>query len=235
MRVGITIQQCFSRSATLQKAPATLVVPSVAPKKGSSRHLPRYDVDKEPILVNLTAHLTSFNGGSKSATEARQVASDVLKYLPFASDRHAKWESLLDLDKIKTYLTALENNEIGKDSLTTKCDRLLCALRYMFKQELVPHDRYTKIKDTLSDWKQSFAKHKVSLQIARGVKEGNQGDPGNLQVVNTALNDAALQDRLVAVAEMPVASLTNQDVSTLVTYLFCKLMYGNWQSTQWMS
>ena len=99
----------------------------------------------------------------------------------------------------------------------------------MLKQEIVPHEQYTKTRDTLSDWKKSFAKHKVSLQIARGVNEGTERDQGYLQTVNTVLNNQQMQEHLMEIKQTLVASFTNQDVNTLVAYLFCMLTYGNWQ------
>ena len=41
------------------------------------------------------AKLTSFNGDSKTSTEAMQVCTDVSKYIAFANCRKFSWDSLL--------------------------------------------------------------------------------------------------------------------------------------------
>ena len=55
----------------------------------------------EKITLEFHAKLKSFNGDSKTSTEAMQVCTDVSKYIAFANCRKFTWDSLLDIDHVK--------------------------------------------------------------------------------------------------------------------------------------
>ena len=61
-------------------------MPDVVVKKGSTKHYPRFNIDKDPLLLRLVENLQSFDGGKRSEREAREMASDISKYLVFVTD-----------------------------------------------------------------------------------------------------------------------------------------------------
>ena len=94
-KVSITITEAFQRQEAREKSRSSfLLVPDVVVKKGSTKHYPRFNIDKDPLLLRLVENLQSFDGGKRSEREAREMASDISKYLAFVTDE-AKWESML--------------------------------------------------------------------------------------------------------------------------------------------
>ena len=95
-RVQITITESFLQSPySAALPPATLIQPPVSSKTRGTRHYAHYDVQKDVLLFAFFTNLTSFDGGSKSPKEAKEIAIDVSKALAFADSHGAKWESLL--------------------------------------------------------------------------------------------------------------------------------------------
>ena len=45
--------------------------------------------------------------------------------MTFADGSHARWSSLTEVDKLKSYLTKLTRAAIGPDGVTIKIDRLV--------------------------------------------------------------------------------------------------------------
>ena len=86
------------------------------------------------------------------------MASDVSKYLAFANRNNCDWSVLADIDKLKEFVTLLENGGIGPDGMVTKIDRLLTAINY------VQRGKITNIPDDLQQrvelWKSSFKREK---------------------------------------------------------------------------
>ena len=77
---------------------ATTSASVIGPRAGT-RHLPQFDVNKEPSLVRFQAYLQSIEGKMRKLAVARAIAINVSKSLAFfSSDVEAlvPWESLLD-------------------------------------------------------------------------------------------------------------------------------------------
>ena len=66
-------------------APKTLVIPSITSKQGSTKHYPRYNIDQEPLIMAFIANLCTADGGLRQHNVARDIASDVSKFLAFAN------------------------------------------------------------------------------------------------------------------------------------------------------
>ena len=75
-------------------------------------------------------NIVNFDGGKRSITEARQIASDVSKYMAFACDKKCDWESFTEIDTLKSFVEQLEKDGIGSDGITTKLERLEIAIKY---------------------------------------------------------------------------------------------------------
>ena len=103
--IQISIKDIIQRAE--KSATKSFTVPFITPKDGSTKHYPCFNIDEEPLLVAFVNNLTSFDGGSKTLIEARQVATDVSKYLAFANHSSCKWECLTDTNKLKEFIELL--------------------------------------------------------------------------------------------------------------------------------
>ena len=104
-------------SETTPQKKSLLLTPKSAVREGSTRSYPRYDIDSEPLLQSFISNLTSFDGRKRSLREARQICSDISKYLAFANPLRCSWESLNNEDTMKDYVTKLERDGVGSDGI----------------------------------------------------------------------------------------------------------------------
>ena len=156
----LTIQQSFQISQHVDK---NIVVPTAQKKKGSTRSYEFYDIDNTKELAAFYKNLTSFDGGSKSSVEARQICTDVSKYLAFADSTQLKWDNLLDTDRLKQYVEKLQKTAIGPDGLVTKLDRVQTALRYLMRDvpKYKTSDAAMKTIERVGLWKAGFRTAKM--------------------------------------------------------------------------
>ena len=226
MKVTTIITEAFDRQRQSQAAPSSLIVPQIPRKPGSTKHYPRYDVDNDPLVKAFVQNLTSFDGGQLSLTEARQIASDVSKYLAFANQRVCSWSSLLDEEKLKAFLTKVEKDNIGPEGMTTKIERLIKSLKYCQREKLLKDGTEVAIA-RLDAWKRPFAKCKPSLQVERGLKESIADDERHLDSISEFFEHTTLIDYIDKMMESDEYS--DHDAGHFATYLFCALVYKNWQ------
>ena len=95
----------------------TIGTQGTKPQQGSS--------SQNPVLHDFVDNLTSLDGGALKIDETKQIVTDFSKYMTFADGSHARWFSLTEVDKLKSYLTKLTRTAIGPDGVTTKIDRLV--------------------------------------------------------------------------------------------------------------
>ena len=88
MRVQVSIKESFAKTS-----PTTLVT-QPATQRGT-RSYAFFRVENEPLLQGFTDNIMSFDGGSKSGKEAREVTVDVSKVLAYVDPKQATWNSLL--------------------------------------------------------------------------------------------------------------------------------------------
>lgn len=55
-------------------------------------------------------NLVSFDGGKKPLKEAKEIASDISKYLAFSNERQLLWKNMLNIDMLKKYIEQVEND-----------------------------------------------------------------------------------------------------------------------------
>ena len=79
-KVSITIIDAFQRQQ-MHYRPSQLNIPAVPAKAGSTADYPRFNIERESVIVEFVNNLCSYDGGARSPAEARQIASDVSKYL----------------------------------------------------------------------------------------------------------------------------------------------------------
>ena len=227
LKTVIKIEEAFKRQIERDTASNQVVFPTVAAKPGSTKSYPRYNIDKEAIILAFIENLTSFDGGKRSIAEARQIAADVSKYLAFCNRVSCTWESLVNRDKMKQYITKLEKDKIGVDGILTKIDRLQTAFNFAVREKCLnlTSQQFATISDQISQWKATYRKSKPSIQIEREMR--TKIDPQALQKVQSFLENEAIQIKISEIIEKSTFSAS--DTNTLVAYLFCVLTYGNWQ------
>lgn len=111
----------------------------------------------------------SFDGGKRSPREARQIASDVSKYLAFANPVTCTWECLNNEETLKRYVDTLEKGGIGCDGVTTKLERIITASNYCKREKLVTIDE--GVISRLDLWKTSFKRDKNIKSACRNLRE----------------------------------------------------------------
>ena len=89
MRVQISIKESFEKSSS-----TPTLITRQATQRGT-RSYPFFSIDSETLLQDFVANIMSFDGGSKSGKEAREVAVDVSKVLAYVDPKKATWNSLL--------------------------------------------------------------------------------------------------------------------------------------------
>ena len=88
MRVQISIKESFAKTS-----PTTLVT-QPATQRGT-RSYAFFSVENETLLQDFVDNIMSFDGGSKSGKDVREVAVDVSKVLAYIDPKKATWNSLL--------------------------------------------------------------------------------------------------------------------------------------------
>ena len=224
-KVSITLEQVMQK---LEKhGPANLIVPKIAAKTGSTKHYPRYDVDREPILTAFIKNLVSVDGGRRRPEVAREIASDVSKYLAYVNHRVCTWQSLLNIEKCRTFVEQLEMNKIGADGITSKLDRIMTAMTYVRREGLIQCFPQA-ILDRIDSWRGSYRRDKPALDIARQIEEPSESIFPTVQMffANETLNHdiAEIRSKLNDDKE-----LSRSEITLLTTYLFMCLTYKNWQ------
>ena len=107
--------------------------------------------------------------------EAKEVATDMGKYLAFAGSATFSWADLLEWDKLQSYVVKLEEAGVGPEGISTKIQRLSNAVSYACLEvpELARRkEEATFIKDSLSSWRSTFCREKPRLEAERGLRLG---------------------------------------------------------------
>ena len=185
-RVSITITEAFSR---VRQRSSYLVEPKVQERQGKTNSWPRFH-STTPILAEFADNLTSFDGGAHKIDEATQIVTDVSKYLAFADKSQARWSSLTEVEKLKSYITKLNRAAIGPDGVTTKIDQLIISINYTTREKLISREEALEAKDRLSAWKGTFKKQKNTKALARAVNQVT--DDTALSWWNVVRNDPQL-------------------------------------------
>ena len=166
-KVSITINEAFSR---VRQRSSYLVEPKIQERQGKTNSWARFH-STTPILAEFADNLTSFDGGAHKIDEATQIVTDVSKYLAFAYKSHARWSSLTEVEKLKSYITKLNRVAIGPDGVTTKIDRLITSINYTTREKLISREEALEAKDRLCAWKCTIKKQKTTKALARTIKQ----------------------------------------------------------------
>ena len=140
---------------------------------GTSRHFPKYSLET-PELVALQINLCSFHGGNRSVAECKQIATDISKFMAYATKFGFKWRELWEEQKLKSYVKLLEETGIGADGICSKLDRLQCGLRYVTREHKhlysVHNQEIKSALDKLGVWKGSFRSKRLTHAMTRAAE-----------------------------------------------------------------
>ena len=120
-KVSVMIKEALGR---VRERSSFLLIPAVKELPGKRNSRPRFHLTTS-ILAEFLDNLTSFVGGDHRMVEAKQIVTDVSKYLAFADRSNPRWSSLTQIDKLKAYRTHLTRAAIGPDGIITKIYRLI--------------------------------------------------------------------------------------------------------------
>jgi len=109
-----TIESLF-RGQQLQETLKVATTPR--PHRQNTRHLPHFPLTHAEVAP-FVSFLEDFDGKRKTVEEARAVATDVSKFLKFASPEKPNWQDLLVPPKVRSYLDHLKDSGMcGVDGL----------------------------------------------------------------------------------------------------------------------
>lgn len=209
-----------------------IVQPSRTVIPGKTAHYAYFDLDRTPSLQLFQSYLTSLDGGERSPTIARQYASNLSKFLCFASKgTNVRWMSIINAELIKSYLDKLTRDGVGISGQIEKLASIrhgidFCLLEGRMEQSLKA-DLVT-MNGRLKNWMTVMRKTKTGEQMRR--EEELSENPPDITAVSTVMSDAVA--RIFEGLVNPAASgkkLSISDEDTLVAYLLTVLMYGNAQ------
>lgn len=205
-----------------------LVNPTLPTKKGSTRNFPHYKPET-PQIAKLHQTLISFDGGSKSTQQAKQITTDISKFLAFADSTKFDWNCLSSYKTIREYIKKLEEYEVGPDGILSKLDNFQLVIKYCIREvKDFPHDAGKDAIDRIGTWKSTFRTKKTATMHARVMRSADSTSlDKQLEGVKNVLSSKLMQDHIISLAKTPV--LSNELFDELGSYLFMKLTYGNMQ------
>ena len=208
-----------------------IVRPKLSKKYGSTRHYCRFHVAKTHTLQVFMEHLTGLDGGRKSEREAKQCATDISKFLFFASPgKHIMWQALLDPTAIKKYLDLLSNDGVGIEGQLTKLERIGYALDFLFLQTVIHDSQKTEIMEVqkrLKKWRIVLRKARHGMQMRREQEAAE--NPTNITGVSKLTEDSTLEEMEALVDNAAKGPLSLSDTSLVVAFLLVVLMFTNSQ------
>ena len=113
--------------------PCTASPPLTPPSKGS-QSFPRYPVTKG-FLGRLLEHLQMWAGGSKSATVAKEIVTDVSKFLHFSDATEVRPQLLVSRKAIVAYSGRLEKAGVKVSGQQMKLARLQTVAPFLLLEE----------------------------------------------------------------------------------------------------
>ena len=197
-------------------------------KKESTRSYEFYDIDKTEELAAFYTNLTSFDGGSKSSVEAKQISIDVSKYLAFADSRQFIWDNLLNTNRVKQFVEKLQKTAIGPDGLVTKLDRIQTALRYLMRDvpKYKTSDAAMNTIERVGLWKASFGTAKITHTRDKAAREVDTTDD-DMQAMKELIHSKIAKTKVETIVNR--ANPSDKDINFIATYLFICLGYKNVQ------
>ena len=135
-------------------------------KRGSTRSFPRLNVDSQLGIVRFREFLESIDGKLKSPTIAKAIATDVSKYLRFATPTTAAtpdWATTYNRQLVLAYLEKMKVSAgCSYESQLSQLESLNHALRYvqcrLLEQNDPANNSISRVEKDMVGWKASLRK-----------------------------------------------------------------------------
>ena len=186
------------------------------------------------MIAHFIEFLRGLDGRRKSEGESLQVATDVSKYLKFASpsSTNPNWLDLLDVKKARKYIDMLSSSgACGASGQLMKLDRMLYGLRFI-RLELAGENaalshRCNTMEERLAQWKAAIRPEKLQEASA-----SSNCEVITLQEATTVIRDRQIRLHVqAAISRVKVEGeeVDDEDMKLVLAYLFCLLAYHSWQ------
>ena len=182
-----TIDAYFRTQKEREEQPPNLAVLPVVATKGT-RSDPCFP-PSHPEITKYNEYLRSYDGERKSEREAEAIATDVSKFLRYASEK-VDWLHTTNPQKVQSYLEYLEKKAAcGVDGCLTKLQRITKVLSYV-TQELYPNNeklyfRCQQVAERYAKWRRVIQKERTLKSKLRLEKVSNEPRPLSQMVALT--------------------------------------------------
>ena len=225
-----TIDTLFRAQLEKEKQPPkSVVLPE--PAKGT-RSDPRFDL-AHPEMKRFTAYLQSLDGERKPEQEARSIATDVSKFLKYASPEKINWLAITDPIKVRQYLELLEQRSgVGIDGRLTKLQRLAKVLSYI-TQELFPNNsklfhKCQLVAERYSKWRKVMNREKSYKSQLRLEKTSQNPRPLS-QLMALTRHKPLWENIAELLVQADTGVLSPKEQRTVVAALITLIVQKNWQ------
>ena len=201
-----------------------------------TRNWQRYDIG-HPMFYRFQDYLKGIDGGQRSEKTAKEIATDVSKFLWYACGRDSpnpNWARLTDRDQLIGFTDKLKRAKVGPEGQLSKLDALSAALKFLKVHVLADasHSLYSKASLTeqvLAGWKTTLRKLKRKLRKSR--LEKLSSEPMSLGETTALINSKSIwvhfNQTCVEAERGEGVSGTRLDQATIA--LAASILYKNWQ------
>ena len=207
-------------------------------KKGSTRNFPKFNIKANLEMISFWEYLQGIDGKCKSDTVAKAVATDMSKFLRYATPDapSPKWEVVTDHRKLMDYLRKMEEGNCGPEGQLRFLDSVNHALRYVrrmiFSEEDVTlhvHVRCTKGEKLIQSWKTTLRK-KRRLHQEENMEEFSS-KPMSLNEVTAVVESKAMWERYANVTKRMRRGeeVTKEDAKICLMAVASLLLFSGWQ------
>ena len=225
-----TIDAFFRAQREREQQPPNLAVLPVVATKGT-RTAPRF-LPSHPEIKKYNEYLRSYDGERKSEREAEAIATDVSKFLRYASEK-VDWLHIMNPQKVRSYLEHLEKKAAcGVDGCLTKLQRISKALSYI-TQELYPNDkkiffRCQQVAERYAKWRRVLQKERTLKSKLRLEKVSDKARPLSQMVALT--HHKPLWDNIAQLLlQAATTTLPPNEQRNVVAALVGLIVQKNWQ------
>jgi hypothetical protein len=143
----------------------------------------------DPKLADFAAYLTSIDGGMRSETTAREIATDVSKILFYIHPKFVKWSTLTETGPLLDFFELIRSKRITPEGRLQKMERVGDGHKYMRFCSRVNKDPPSTLssieeaEESLSKWKTILRCEKKRINAHRLVQTSNTLPP--LKTINS--------------------------------------------------
>ena len=219
----LTIQHVFASNTTQSKF---LIQPQTTPKHGNTRHFKSYTLDT-PEVKKFADNLCSFNGRSKPAHLAKQIAVDIAKFIAFSDETKFSWLNITNESKIRGHVEKLEEAGVGPDGILTKLERLQLGMKYalMEIENVRKHKEEAELASSRIDmWKGTFKVKKLTHAHNVAAESVDKTDD-DLEFLRKLLSNETAKRRVQSIIQKMTPN--KDEFNFIATHLFAIFTYKN--------